>query len=99
MNMLRLLLRKAKGRPLRKPLRKKRLVGSVVREKVAFQKQRLPQAEPTAAESMAVSVMMRLHISCMEVKGCTVTALNFKTDRASDMVVMILASLGTERRM
>lgn len=94
-----LLPRKAKGRPPRAPLRKKRLVGRAERERRVFQKQRLPQAEPIDAERTAVRVMMRFARVWNDARGWAVKALYLRTDRASMAVVMNRAIRGMERRM
>ena len=91
--------RKAKGRPPRAPLRKKRLVGRVVRERMVWKRQRLPQEEPTAAERTAVRVRMRLEMFCREVIGAAVRVLSFGMERARVTVVMKRARRGTERRI
>lgn len=61
-NVLRLFPRNKNGRPPSAPLRKNRLVGSVVRGKLWFRRQTLPQAEPIAAEITAVMVIIRFEI-------------------------------------
>lgn len=48
----------ANGRPAAAPLRKKRLVGSVERERRLLKRQMLPQAEPTEDERMRVMEMI-----------------------------------------
>ena len=44
----------AKGRPPAAPLRKKRLVGRVLRERRVLKRQMLPQADPMEVERMKV---------------------------------------------
>lgn len=91
--------RKAKGRPPRAPLRKKRFVGSAERERRVFQRQILPQAEPIEVERMAVKVRMRLTRFWKEARGLVVKALYLRMETANMTVVMKRAMRGTERRM
>lgn len=100
MNALRELLpKKAKGRPPRAPLRKKRFVGRAERERSVFHRQRLPQAEPMEVERTAVRVSMRLARVWKEAKGLVVKDLYLRMEMASMTVVMKRAMRGTERRM
>lgn len=61
--------KKANGMPPIAPLRKKRFVGRRRRGKREFKRQMLPHVEPTAVESTAVMVMMRLDRAFVEEIG------------------------------
>jgi hypothetical protein len=58
MKMLRLFSKKANGMPATAPLRKKRFVGRTERGSMAFQKHKVPHADPAAADRIAVSLMI-----------------------------------------
>lgn len=91
--------RNAKGIPAIAPLRKKRFVGRTRRGKREFKRQTLPHVEPTAVESTAVILMMRLERAFTEEIGWARRLLYFNSENARVTVVRRRASGGTERRM
>jgi hypothetical protein len=75
------------------------LVGRVVRGKLLFRRQTLPQAEPIAAERTAVMVIMRFEMLFTDDIGWSRMLLNLGIESAKVTVVRNRASGGTERRI
>lgn len=75
------------------------MVGSVERGRVLFNRQTLPQVEPTAAERTAVMVIILFDKLLIEVMGCARTVFNLGMVSARLTAVRNRAKGGTERRM